>query len=115
MAGFSVNIGADITPLTTGLNQATAEVKKFSATIESAAPTTALSTLNNVVSVTSHSFDELAASSAALSRVSDLIDKMAADALSAGNAVATIGDKAEGARFPDRKSVVEGKRGGLGG
>jgi hypothetical protein len=93
MAGFSVNIGAEIAPLTAGLNQAKAEVKQFSAAVEAAAPTTALTTLNNVVSTTAHSFDELAASAAALARIEASINQAGDAAINAGSKFDTLGGR----------------------
>lgn len=93
MSGFSVNIGANTAPLTQGLQQATAEVLKFNDVIAASAPTTALTTLNNVVSATAHQFDELAASSAALQKIEASINQAAEAATSAGAKFDTLGGR----------------------
>ncbi len=92
MAGFSVNIGADTTQLTAGLNQAAAEVSRFNSALTTA-PTQALSTLNNVVQATVAQFDELGASAAALARIEAAIDQAAAAATSAGSRFDTLGGR----------------------
>lgn len=93
MAGFSVNIGADTAQLSAGLSKAAAEVHRFNAVIETASPTTALTTLNNVVSTTAHSFDELAASAAALARIEASINQAGDAAINAGSKFDTLGGR----------------------
>jgi hypothetical protein len=80
-AGLKIVIGADISAVTDGMKVAASNVAQFG-------------------DVASKAFDEVAASSAALGRVSDLIDKMAAEAIGAGNAIESIGDKNVNVRFP---------------
>lgn len=92
MAGFSVNIGADITQLTTGLNQAAAEVQNFNNTLANT-PTSALNTLNTTVQATNAHFDELAASAAALARIEAAINQAAEAATSAGPRFDTLGGR----------------------
>lgn len=94
MAAFSVNIGADISQLTTGLNQAAAEVQNFGSQLATV-PTQALATLNTVVQSTVAQFDELSASTAALARIEAAIDQAAEAATNAGSKFDTLGG-----RFP---------------
>jgi hypothetical protein len=107
MAGFSVNIGANIAPLSAGLQQATAEVQKFSDVVATAAPTASLTTLNNVISVTAHQFDELAASAAALAKIEAAIDQAAEAATNAGARFDTLGGRLPLQEFNTFKASVD--------
>lgn len=106
MAGFSVNIGANIAPLTAGLNQATADVQKFGNEL-AAVPTQALSTLNTVVQTTVAHFDELAASSAALAKINASIYAAADSALQAGPKFDSLGGRLPLQDFNEFKKTID--------
>jgi hypothetical protein len=106
MAGFSVYIGADTAQLTAGLNQATAEVQKFSSQL-TAVPAQALNTLNTVVQSTVAQFDELAASAAALDRINASIDAAGDAAIQAGSKFDTLGGRLPLQDFNAFKSSID--------
>jgi hypothetical protein len=93
--GLKIVIGADISAVTEGMKVASSNVAQFGDVTEKAFDEVASN-----VSKAAKSFDVLSASEAALKRVSDAIDKMATEAIGAGNAIETIGDNGGKARFP---------------